>query len=148
MPFRFNPITGSLDYYTTPIEITPADPEDPEAPANGLVMEDGVIRLTLASETTSGTITAQDYVEFKTKKEYRTVTETKILTTVEVADKKISLSNIPSFPETAILSLAGGTLQRYGVDYVVIGQDLSWEGLELDGFLEPDDELRVYYQTE
>lgn len=145
MPFKFNPLTGSLDYYSTPIQTTPTSPN---APSNGLIVEDGVIKLTLASETTSGTITAQDYVEFKTKKEYRTVTETKILTTLEVADKKIILSNIPAFPETTMLSLAGGTLQRYGVDYVVIGQDLSWDGLELDNFLEPDDELRVYYQTE
>lgn len=145
MPFKFNPLSGSLDYYSTPIQTTPTDPG---VPSNGLIIEDGVIKLTLASETSAGTITPQDYIEFKTKKEYKTVTEAKILTTLEVADKKIILSNIPSFPETTMLSLAGGTLQRYGVDYVVIGQDLSWNGLELDGFLEPDDELRVYYQTE
>jgi hypothetical protein len=148
MPFKFNPLSGSLDYYSTPIQINPVDPNDPGIPSNGLIIEDGLIKLTLASETTPGTITAQDYVEFKTKKEYKTVTETKILTTLEVADKKIILSNIPSFPETTMLSLAGGTLQRYGVDYVVINQDLSWDGLELDNFLEPGDELRIYYQTE
>lgn len=142
MPFRFNPLTGSLDYFNN-LELP-----NNSGSSNGLTISGSTINLNLASETTTGALSASDYTLFKSKKEYKTVTETKNLTTQEVADKKIILSNIPSFPETTMLSLEGGTLQRYGVDYVVNSQELSWNGLELDNFLEPGDVLRIYYQTE
>jgi hypothetical protein len=142
MPFRFNPLTGSLDYYSIPSVVSF------EGDTNGLVIEGNSIRIELASETTSGAISAEDYTEFKSKKEYKTTFDSIILTTTHIADKKVTLTKVPAFPETTMLTLEGGALQRYGVDYTINIQDIEWNGLGLDNFLEPGDILQIYYQTE
>jgi hypothetical protein len=143
MPFRFNPLTGALDYYSNPVQV----PSDPIV-SNGLTITGNTITLALATETTAGAISSEDYTLFKNKKEYIPISQTIILTTQNVAEKKITLSNIPSFPESTMLTLQGGALQRYGIEFVVVGQELIWNGLSLDGFLEVDETLLVYYQTE
>lgn len=142
MPFRFNPLTGALDYYILP-SVIPVNGD-----TNGLTIEGSSIKLELATETSSGAISSQDYTEFKNKKEYRSVFDVVILTTQHIIDKKIILSNIPSFPDATMLTLEGGALQRYGVDYTIVNQELSWDGLGLDNFLEPGDTLQIHYQTE
>jgi hypothetical protein len=143
MPFRFNPLTGALDYYSNPVQV----PSDPVV-SNGLSISGNTISLALATENTSGALSSEDYTSFKNKKEYIPISETIVLTTQHVAEKKVTLSNIPSFPESTLLTLQGGALQRYGIEFVVVGQELIWNGLTLDGFLEVDDTLLIYYQTE
>jgi hypothetical protein len=142
MALRFNFLTGALEYYTAVVQI-PID-----GSSNGLIVTGNTISIALATETTPGALSAEDYTEFKNKKEYRTINDNIILTTQTVADKKVTLTNLPAFPDSLILNLEGGTLQRYGIDYTVNGQELSWNGLSLDGFLEPDDKLIIYYDIE
>lgn len=60
-------------------------------------------------------------------------------------EKKISLASVPEFSETVMVFPYGGISQRYGVDYVVSGNELNWNGLGLDNFLEVNDVLVVRY---
>lgn len=142
MALRFNFLTGALEYYTSVVQV-PID-----GSSNGLTVTGNTISIALATETTPGALSSQDYTEFKNKKQYRTINDNITLTTQSVADKKVTLMNLPAFPDSVILNLEGGTLQRYGIDYVVNGQELTWNGLSLDGFLETGDKLIIYYDIE
>lgn len=60
-------------------------------------------------------------------------------------NKFVTLSNTPSQPSKVILDVIGGTSQEFSVDFTVSGDQLSWNGLGLDGFLVSGDKLRIYY---
>jgi len=55
------------------------------------------------------------------------------------------LSNTPTQPAQAQLTVLGGVLQIYGFDFTITGTQLSWAGTDLDGFLAAGDELFVFY---
>jgi hypothetical protein len=59
--------------------------------------------------------------------------------------KKVVLSKTPIDPELAILAVRGGPSQFYADDYTVVGNEVRWNGLGLDGLLEVGDRLRVLY---
>ena len=69
------------------------------------------------------------------------------LTPSDIAAKSITLDNVPINPSGVEVFPWGGIPQRYNVDYVVSSNVLSWGGLGLDGFLEPNDELEIVYLT-
>lgn len=137
---RFNPLTGDFESYTPELELS----ED----ANGLLLQDNVLSLQLASDDTAGAITAEDYSRLYSIKTYEYYVEDIILTSQQIADKKITLSRTPAFPEALLFVPVGGVAQRYGVDYTVVGNDVDWAGLGLDGFLEEGEGIRITYQSE
>jgi hypothetical protein len=69
------------------------------------------------------------------------------LDSTAIADKKITLSNTPSSSTTIRFLPDGGIEQRFSVDYDLNGNDIIWDGLELDGFLEVGDVVRIYYSA-
>jgi hypothetical protein len=67
------------------------------------------------------------------------------LTMQNIIDGQVILSRTPVLPSAVRLLPDGGIPQRYGVDYAVVGNILTWQGLGLDGFLEEDDILYITY---
>jgi len=71
--------------------------------------------------------------------------ETISLTQGNINDKKVTLIHNPQNVENIILIPQGGIEQIYDVDFTIIGKDVHWNGLGLDGFLEVDDIINVIY---
>lgn len=71
-----------------------------------------------------------------------------ILSAQNIADAKITLTKMPVMPETTFFFPAEGIMQRYGVDYKIVGKDITWSGMGLDGFLEESEEIRIFYQSQ
>jgi|688.fasta_scaffold00313_15 hypothetical protein len=135
MPYKFNPSTATVQYI----------PEELQVEGPGLNIVDKKISINIASETTPGIITAEDYGNFKSKKSYKfNILDVK-LTAQQIAEQKVTLPVAPDFPDTTILSTSG-IMQNYGEDYQVVGNDLIWSGMGLDGFLEEDELIRIFYQ--
>lgn len=70
------------------------------------------------------------------------------LSPTNITDKKFTLDFAPLFSETIQFIPDGGIQQRYGVDFTITGNDVSWSGLGLDGFLESGEQVRVFYISE
>lgn len=62
-----------------------------------------------------------------------------------IDDKKVSLSSSPSVQGAVTLIPVGGIPQVNGIDFEVIGNELSWDGLGLDNFLEIGEQLIIQY---
>ncbi len=60
-------------------------------------------------------------------------------------EKKVSLSSVPAVPGAVTLLPIGGIPQVNGIDFVVVGNELSWNGLGLDNFLELGEHLIIQY---
>ena len=67
------------------------------------------------------------------------------LTQQDIDNKFVTLSITPSFPDTVRLICEGGIEQVNGIDFQVIGNVLSWDGLGLDNFLDDTDVLIIQY---
>jgi len=67
------------------------------------------------------------------------------ITQQNLIDKYIFLPTSPIIPGSVIVDMEGGIKQVNGVDYQVIGNKLTWEGLGLDGFIDDTDVLLVQY---
>lgn len=74
-----------------------------------------------------------------------TFVESFTLTQQDIDNKKVTLSTEPFFPNTVTLTIVGGISQVNGIDFEVIGSDISWDGLGLDNFLEINDILIIHY---
>lgn len=62
------------------------------------------------------------------------------------AAKQITLSATPTQPTRVLVDVAnGGGPLRYGLDFVVSANILSWSGGRFDGILSEGDELRVVF---
>lgn len=73
------------------------------------------------------------------KQEYRT------LTALEASNKEIVLLEAPTTPNKTQLDIIGGSSQEYSSDFIVVGNVLSWSGLQLDTTLNEGDRIRVQY---
>lgn len=72
--------------------------------------------------------------------------ETFVLDATDLSNKFITLLNEPLFPNSVTLVPDGGIPQRNGIDFEVIGDQISWNGKGLDGnFLELNDILIIQY---
>lgn len=69
------------------------------------------------------------------------------LSSLNISQKKIILSNTPKSSESLRFQPDGGLDQRLGIDYSVFGNEISWDGLELDGFLEVGEKIRIIYKS-
>jgi len=67
------------------------------------------------------------------------------LTPTDISNKYVVLPTTPFFPDYVTLTPAGGIEQINGVDFEIIGNQLSWDGLGLDGFLEVNDVLIIQH---
>lgn len=67
------------------------------------------------------------------------------LTPTDITNKYVTLSATPSVDSDTILNIIGGVVQAYGVDFEIIGDTLSWDGLDLDGILSSGDKLVVQF---
>lgn len=70
------------------------------------------------------------------------------LTLSDIVLKKIVLSNAAIFPDGVLFLPDGGITQRYGVDFTVVSNEIRWNGLGLDGFLEEGDIINIVYLSE
>jgi len=66
------------------------------------------------------------------------------LTSTDIIDKEVSLQQTPIDSNT-LLDVMQGPSQRFGVDFNIIGNVLTWDSLGLDNLLEVGDILRVAY---
>jgi hypothetical protein len=67
------------------------------------------------------------------------------ITQQNVIDKYVTLNAIPDFPSAVTLTMEDGIQQVYGVDFVINGNILSWDGLGLDNFIDDTDVLLIQY---
>ena len=67
------------------------------------------------------------------------------LTQQDIDNKKVTLSTEPFYPDAVTMTIVGGISQVNGIDFEVIGSDISWDGLGLDNFLEISDTLIIQY---
>lgn len=67
------------------------------------------------------------------------------LTLSQITLKKITLAFTPKDREAVRLIPDGGPEQRLGIDYEVMNNEILWNGLTLDGFLEIGETIRVIY---
>jgi hypothetical protein len=72
-------------------------------------------------------------------------TEIFTLSALDITNKFLTLSSTPQSLETVSLFPAGGINQVNGIDFDVVSNVLSWNGLGLDGFLEAGDVLIIKY---
>lgn len=63
----------------------------------------------------------------------------------DITNKYVTLSGTPTSPSDTILSVSGGIEQDYSDDFVMIGNQLSWDSLGLDGVLVAGDKLTVQF---
>lgn len=72
-------------------------------------------------------------------------TERVQITEQHLEDGFLTLQKIPLEPDDVDLVPQGGIRQINGIDYIVEGNKIRWEGLGLDGFLETSDVLIIEY---
>ena len=63
----------------------------------------------------------------------------------DVANKYVTLSSTPTTASKTVLEIIGGDGQAYGVDFTIMGNQLNWSGLGLDGVLVSGDNLVVQF---
>jgi hypothetical protein len=63
----------------------------------------------------------------------------------DISNKFVTLSGTPTTASGTILNIVGGVVQDYSVDFTITGDQLSWNGLGLDGVLASGDKLIVQY---
>lgn len=63
----------------------------------------------------------------------------------DITNKYVTLANTPYSNTEVGLDIIGGCAQFYGTDYSVVGTQVTWSGLALDGVFETGDEFRVIY---
>ena len=68
-----------------------------------------------------------------------------VLSPTDITNGYVTLSTTPTTPSEAQLTVLGGILQTYGTDFTITGNQLSWSGTDLDGWLTAGDELYVFY---
>jgi hypothetical protein len=67
------------------------------------------------------------------------------LTQIDINRSFIILPNEPFSPNNVRLNIVGGIEQINGIDFIVTGDVLSWDGLGLDNFLETGETLLIQY---
>lgn len=74
------------------------------------------------------------------KIEYRTITPT------EITNKYLTLANTPISPQDVKIDLKfGGGAQFYSEDFIVVGNQVNWNGYDLEDILEAGDKMRIVY---
>lgn len=69
------------------------------------------------------------------------------LTATDITNKYASIVNTAIEPTKVRVWMVGVGVQLAGVDYQIIGDEIHWNGLGLDGFLEENDILSLYFYS-
>ena len=67
------------------------------------------------------------------------------ITALMITNKELTLSNTPAITTNTVVDVIGGTSQRYGADFTVSSNVLSWNLLGLESELTSGDVLRIQY---
>ena len=67
------------------------------------------------------------------------------LTQEDINNKYVTLASTPLIPSAVVVTPEGGIPQAYTVDFIIVGNQLRWDGLGLDNFLDETDVLLVQY---
>lgn len=68
-----------------------------------------------------------------------------VISAENVTTKALMLSHTPLFPAAVMVFPTGGPAQRYGIDYSVYAEFITWDSLGLDNFIEEGDIVDVAY---
>ena len=72
--------------------------------------------------------------------------ETFILTSQNIQNKSVTLSQTPSNFQSAFFVVDGsGLINRYGESFTITGNVLSWDNYEIASYLQVNDTITVYY---
>lgn len=74
-------------------------------------------------------------------------TEYRVITLAEFNAKELTLLNTPTTPDKTQMDIIGGTSQEYSSDFSIIGDVLSWLGLQLELTIHEGDKIRIQYYT-
>lgn len=67
------------------------------------------------------------------------------VTQQNINDKYFTLSAISRNPSTALFLPEGGIPQFFGSEFTIEGDILSWDGLGLEGFIETNEIIHIYF---
>ena len=67
------------------------------------------------------------------------------LDAADITNKFVTLTTQPTTVEKSLVDVVRGCTQKYGTDFIVAGDVLSWDGLGLETGLVLGDTLRVHY---
>lgn len=98
-----------------------------------------VFNLPTASASNRGALASADWSHFNIKVAVSKYT----LTPTDITNKFVTLPDTPATPTLTLLTVIGGPMQNYGVDYTVSTNQLGWSGLSLDGVLVSGDILII-----
>lgn len=73
------------------------------------------------------------------------VVENREITAGEIVAKQLTLTNTPAVSTKVIVDVRGGSVQVYGLDFIVTGAILDWSGYDLDGQIIAGSILRIQY---
>jgi hypothetical protein len=68
-----------------------------------------------------------------------------VLTAEMIESKQITLLDTPKRDGAILLIPAGGPPQTFGLDFTLNDNILTWDGMGLDGILEENDRLTIFY---
>jgi hypothetical protein len=88
--------------------------------------------------STTGTAPAPSNTQF--------IEDTYVLNSTDIANKGVTLSNVPLNASEAILDINGAPEMFYGIQYTISGKFLTWANTEIDGIISVGDVVRVIYQ--
>ncbi len=63
----------------------------------------------------------------------------------DIDNKFVTLASTPLIASAVVVTPEGGPMQINGVDFTIVGNQLRWDGLGLDNFLDITDVLVVQY---
>ncbi len=68
------------------------------------------------------------------------------VTPLMITNGQLTLSQNNASPSETLLFLDGGVIQKYGIDFTVVGNVLSWTGLGLETIISSNDVLIIEYK--
>lgn len=71
--------------------------------------------------------------------------ETRTLTTNEILNKKLILAETSVIASSVTVNSPNGPIQIIGQDFIVTGNEVSWNGYGLETILEAGDKLIIVY---
>lgn len=69
------------------------------------------------------------------------------LTSTDITNKYVTLAATPASAGRVVVEVKGAPGQYYGADFTVSGNQVSWNGLGLDGILDAEDYLTISYDV-
>lgn len=68
------------------------------------------------------------------------------VTPLMITNGQLTLSQNNASPSETLLFIYGGVIQKYGIDFTVVGNVLSWTGLGLETIISLSDILIIQYK--